>query len=97
VRTHQLMLAILGAAQRTGRRGPVAAELLAAALRTGAYRGSTEELTPLAGDPLAAIPIAMATVATLVQPATWQWFVGGTVRNYSISPEGWRQLLDSQS
>ena len=96
VLTHQLLLAVLGAAQRTGRRGPVAAELLAAAGRSGAYWGSTEELTLLAGDPLASIPIAMAAVATLVQPATWQWFVGGSVRNYSISPEGWRQLMDSQ-
>lgn len=96
VLTHQLLLAILGAAQRTGRRGPVAAELLAAAWRAGAYRGSAEELTPMAGDPLAAVPIAMATVATLVRPAAWQWFVGGSVQNYSISPEGWRQLVDSQ-
>ena len=96
VLTHQLLLAILGAAERTGRRGPVAAELLAAARRAGAYRGSREELTPLAGDPLAGIPIAMAAVATLVQPAAWQWFVGGSVQNYSISPEGWRELVDSQ-
>ena len=50
----------------------------------------------MAGDPLAAVPIAMATVATLVKPAAWQWFVGGSVQNYSISPEGWRQLVDSQ-
>ena len=94
--THQLLLAILGAAQRTGRRGPVALELLAAARRSGVYRGSIEELTPLAGDPLAAVPVAMATVATLVQPAAWRWFVGGSVQNYSISPDGWRQLVDSQ-
>ena len=96
VLTHQLLLAILGAAQRTGRRGPVAAELLAAAWRAGAYRGSAEELTPVAGDLLAAVPVAMATAATLVSPAAWQWFVGGSVQNYSISPEGWRQLVDSQ-
>jgi hypothetical protein len=96
VLTHQLLLAILGAAQRTGRRWPVAAELLAAARSGGSYRGSSEELTPLAGDPLAGIPVAMATVATLVQPAAWRWFVGGSVQNYSISPAGWRDLLDSQ-
>ena len=97
VLTHQLLLAILGAAQRTGRRGPVAAELLAAARQAGSYRGSSEELTPVAGDPLAGVPVAMAAVATLVRPAAWQWFVGGSVQNYSISPEGWRQLVDSQS
>ncbi|HTT52693.1 MAG TPA: hypothetical protein VMH35_14945 [Streptosporangiaceae bacterium] len=96
VLTHQLLLAILGAAQRTGRRGPVAAELLAAVRQAGAYQGSAEELTPLAGDPLAGVPVAMAAVATLAGPAAWRWFVGGSVRNYSISPEGWRELRDSQ-
>jgi hypothetical protein len=96
VLTHQLLLAVLGAAQRTGHRWPVAAELLAAARRAGPYRGSAEELTPLAGDPLAALPVAMAAVATLLSPAAWRWFVGGSVASYSISAEGWRELLDGQ-
>ena len=96
VLTHQLLLAMLGAAQRTGRRWPVAAELLTAARRAGPYRGSAEELTPLAGDPLAALPVAMAAVATLVSPPAWRWFVGGSVASYSISAEGWRELVDSQ-
>ena len=46
VATHQLLLAILGAAQQgRGRRG-VAAELVRAWRKTGPYRDSTEELTP---------------------------------------------------
>jgi hypothetical protein len=44
-RTHQLLLAMLGAAQRGGRRD-VARELVHGVLRRGEYRGSREELTP---------------------------------------------------
>ena len=94
--THQLLIAVLGAAQRTGRRGPVLAELLAAARHRGAYRDSTEELTPLRGDLRAVTPLVMAGVATLVRPASWHWFVGGSVRNYALAPEGWRQLRARQ-
>jgi hypothetical protein len=96
VATHQLLIAVLGAAQQTGRRGPVVAELLAAARHRGMYRGSHEELTPLRGDLQAVIPLAMAGVATVIRPASWHWFVAGSVRNYSLAPAGWRQLLARQ-
>jgi hypothetical protein len=96
VATHQLLIAILGAAQQAGRRGPVLTELLAAARRRGQYRDSTEELTPLRGDPQAVIPLAMAGVATVIRPASWHWFVADSVRNYSLAPAGWRQLLASR-
>jgi hypothetical protein len=94
LRTHQLLLAVLGAAEHTGRRWPILAELLAAARRTGDYQGSAEELTPVRGDPGAALPVAMAVAATLIKPSASQWFTGGSVRSYSLSPAGWRQLLD---
>ena len=96
VRTHPLLLAMLGAAQRTRRRRPVLAEVLAAALRTGDYRGSAEELTPIRGDLRSAAPLALALTALLVQPSAWQWFVGGSVRHYSLTPAGWHALLDRQ-
>jgi hypothetical protein len=51
VRTHQLLLAVLGAAQHRGTRRAVAGELLACLAGTGAYRGGTEELTRLRGGP----------------------------------------------
>ena len=74
VRTHQLLIAVLGAAQRTGRRRDVAAELLAAARGAGDYAGSAEELTPVRRDPRAAVPVALAATATLIGPAAWRWF-----------------------
>ncbi len=96
VATHQLLIAVLGAAQQAGRRGAVLAELLAAARHRGAYRDSAEELTPLRGDVRAATPLALAAVATVIRPASWHWFVADSVRNYALTPEGWRQLLARQ-
>lgn len=92
VQTHQLLLAVLGAAQHRGRRRDVARELLAALSRRGSYRASTEELTPAARDPLAVLPVAIATLATLVRPGSWQHFVTGSVGGYSLTPAAWAQI-----
>ena len=93
VATHQLLLAALGAgADGRGRRG-LAAELLAALARTGQYRGSAEELTPVRGDPLAAVPLALAAAAMLIRPGLWSWLAGGSVAGYALTPAGWDSLL----
>jgi hypothetical protein len=93
VATHQLLLAILGAgADGRGRRG-VAAEILAALAHRGSYRGSAEELTPVRGDPLAAVPVAAAAAALLVRPALWRRLTSGSVASYALTPAGWEQLL----
>jgi hypothetical protein len=97
VATHQLLLAVLGAAQRTGRRRPVIAELAAAARHEGDYRDSTEELTPVRRDPLAAIPVVMAVSATVVRPTSERWFTSGSVASYSLTPAGWHQLRGYRS
>jgi predicted ATP-grasp superfamily ATP-dependent carboligase len=90
-RTHQLMLAVLGAAQQ-GRRRDVARELADAAMRRGTYRGSQEELTPGRGDLLALVPVAVAALATLVSPPAWRQFVGGSAGAYSLTPAAWSEL-----
>lgn len=92
VKTHQLLLAILGAAQQCrGRRG-IARELLAGARQSGEYVASTEELTPISGDWRAGLPGLVAAAATLVKPEAWEWFSSGSVANYAVSPEGWRAI-----
>jgi hypothetical protein len=91
VRTHQLLVAVLGAAQR-GRRRDVARELGLAALRRGDYRGSREELTPRGGDPLADLPVAVIALAAMVRPAAWRYFTSGSTGAYSLTPAAWRQL-----
>jgi glutathione synthase/RimK-type ligase-like ATP-grasp enzyme len=93
VATHQLLLAVLGAAGRRGRRRDVVAELAAAARRRGAYRGSTEELTPLAGDLRAAVPVALAAAVALARPGAAAWLTRGGVGAYALSAAGWEALV----
>jgi hypothetical protein len=35
----------------------------------------------------------MASLATLVRPASWSWFASGSVENYALSPAGWEAIL----
>ena len=91
VRTHQLLLAVLGAAQHGGRRG-VARELRDGLLHRGDYRGSREELTPGGGDLLAGLPVALTALATLVRPAAWRSFASGSTGAYSLTPAAWAEL-----
>jgi len=91
VRTHQLLLALLGAARDRGRRG-VASELVSAIRHSGDYTASTEELTPITRDWRAAIPLVAAATSLVVSPATWQRFAGTSVDNYAITPQGWATL-----
>jgi hypothetical protein len=93
-RTHQLLLAVLGAAQQGGRRD-VAREVVHAVLHRGEYRGSREELTPGRGDPLAPLPVTVTALATLIRPAAWRHFVGGSAGAYSLTPAAWRQILQA--
>ncbi len=92
VRTHQLLLAVLGAAQNGGGRRGVARELALAIARRGPYAGSTEELTPLHRDPLAVVPVAAAAIATLVRPGSYRHFTGGAVESYALTPEAWERI-----
>jgi hypothetical protein len=98
VRTHQLLLAILGAAEGgRGRRG-VMRELWDVALSNGPYRGSAEELTPLAGpDVVAGLPVAVAAAVTLLNPRWHRWFTRAAVSGYALTPSGWRQISGSPS
>jgi ATP-grasp domain len=93
-RTHQLLLAVLGAAQRGSRRD-VARELRDAAVGRGSYRGSREELTPVRRDPLAPLPVAVTALATLARPAAWRHFSGGSTGAYSLTPAAWQQIREA--
>jgi glutathione synthase/RimK-type ligase-like ATP-grasp enzyme len=99
VRTHQALLALQGAA-RTGRRRDILRELLHAVTRSGSYRHSAEELTPArwagaGADPVTAIPVVVATLATFIRPAAWRYFAAGATSAYSLTPAAWQTLLDT--
>jgi hypothetical protein len=91
--THQLLMAVLGAAQHEHARRAVLAELVDALVHRGEYHKSTEELTPLKHDLLAAVPLLVAASATLARPATWGWFSSSAVTNYALTASGWRKIL----
>jgi glutathione synthase/RimK-type ligase-like ATP-grasp enzyme len=102
VATHQALLAILGVAARSGRRRDLLRELLRALTRTGDYRHSTEELTPVrwpgAGlDPVTAIPVIAAALATVIRPAAGIYFTAGATSAYALSPAAWAALLETAS
>ncbi len=90
--THQLLLAVLGAACG-GRRRSIAGELAAAICHRGLYEDSVEELSPMAHDLRAALPVLAASVATLVVPSTYSWFAAGSVANYALTPAGWATIV----
>jgi hypothetical protein len=92
IRTHQLLLAVLGAAQSGHGRLGVLREVAAAASRRGPYAASSEELTPLRHDPLAALPVMAASIGCLLRPAWHRAFTSTAVSNYALTPSGWRQL-----
>jgi hypothetical protein len=91
VRTHQLLLALVGA----HRRRAVLAELGAAVTRTGRYRGSIEELTPVRRDPVAGLSMAAVAALLLVRPDLRHHLAGGAVSGYALDAPGWRRLLEA--
>ena len=93
VRTRQTLLAILGAAEQQGGRGAVLGEAFQATFARGEYAGSVEELTPVAGDPIAMVPVVAALLASLVHPPLWRQFHAGAVGPYAVTPEAWDKIL----
>ncbi len=95
VLSHQALLAILGAAERTGSRRAVLREAINAFSLRGAYRKSREELTPIAGDPIAAVPVLAACLATIVAPSLGRKFYAGSVGAYAVTPQAWKAIVAS--
>ena len=93
VRTHQLLIGVLGAAQQTGRRRAIVNELVAGVLHRGDYRASTEELTPLRGDGRAILPLVVVGTATLAWPGAERWFGSGAVAGYALTADGWERIV----
>ncbi len=93
--SHQALLSILGVAEQTGSRRAIVREALDAFFLRGAYLGSREELTPIAGDPIAAVPILAALVATSTNPSLWRKFHGEAVGTYAVTPQAWKEIVAS--
>jgi hypothetical protein len=92
VRSRQLLLAVLGAAEQGSRRA-VLRELMAALRGRGAYDKAVEELTPVGGDPIAALPVIVAVLATLIQPSLCRLFHAGATGPYALTPKAWDEIV----
>ncbi len=93
VRTHQLLPALLSAAELEGRRG-LLKELTAAMLHCGPYACSHEELTPVLADPPTAVAVIATAVSLLRDPKRAQALTGATVAGYALTPAAWRRLCE---
>jgi biotin carboxylase len=92
VRTHQLLMAVLGVAQRAGTRRRVLGEVWRGIRHRGVYAHSQEELLPWRGDWRTVVLPMAVVLATLVRPRLWRFFTDGAVSHYALTAAGWRQL-----
>ena len=95
VATHQLLLAVLGAAHADRPRRAILRELLHATRRVGGYRDSQEELTPLRGDWMGVAPVVVAAAAGVVWPVAARKLVAQAVDSYCLTPQAWAQIQRS--
>jgi biotin carboxylase len=93
VRSFQLLLAILGVAEGAGTRRAVMRELFRALAKHEPYEEGREELTPVRGDWLSAIPVGVAFMTAMISPRLSQRFRAGAVGAYSLTPSSWSQIL----
>ncbi len=70
-------------------------EIFLAFGRSGDYANSVEELTPLRGDPLGALPLLAAAAMTLAWPPAAKLFERGAVGAYALTPEGWVKIVEA--
>ena len=49
--------------------------------------------TPVAGDPIAVVPVVAALFASLIHPPLWRKFHAGAVGPYAVTPEAWDKIL----
>lgn len=94
VRTHSLMMSLLGAAERGADRRALAAEICQALRHEGVYEDSYEELTRWDDDPLSLIPTLAVAGRLLWRPSLGQQIIGRAVANYSLDEAALRRVME---
>lgn len=92
VATHQLLLAVAGAAQAGRGRRAIVAELVDARRGRGDYAGSHEELRSSHRDPAAAALFAVVAGAAVVHPGSWKFFASSSVDHYALGSTAWAAI-----
>jgi predicted ATP-grasp superfamily ATP-dependent carboligase len=91
-KTHQLVVALLGAAQHSSSRRSVISEAQAAIRGAGDYRESVEELTPTRHDWLAGLPVLAVGLALVIRPAVWRSLAANAVARHALTREAWQSI-----
>lgn len=86
VRTHMLLMALLGAAEKRKSRLGVLAELARVLTGRGVYQDSREELLPVGIDSKCLVPLANVVARLLLKPASAASIRESTIAAYSLSP-----------
>ncbi len=86
------LMGLLDAARQRQRRLDILREIALLASGTGRYRGSREELVPLATDPWCAIPLGVVVARLLRNPEAAALFSETTVAAYSLTPSAIHRL-----
>lgn len=80
------LMGLMDAARQRGRRRDVLRELTLLARGAGRYRGSVEELAPLATDPFCIVPLGVVLAKLLLSPASASDLSRHTIESYSLTP-----------
>ncbi|EXJ76498.1 uncharacterized protein A1O5_01006 [Cladophialophora psammophila CBS 110553] len=95
INTHQFVLAALKAVERG--RFLLLFEVFNALLGFGEYTDSSEELTPVSGDPLSVVFLFCFTILLLLGGRRLAKYLDrSSVGNYALSPSGWEAILKAQ-
>jgi len=86
------LMGLLDAARQRNRRRDILREIALLALSVGRYRGSREELVPLATDPWCALPLGIVVARLLRTPQAAARFSETTVAAYSLTPQAIHRL-----
>jgi predicted ATP-grasp superfamily ATP-dependent carboligase len=97
VRTHMVLMAVVRHAELGRGRRAVLRELTQAVTRRGWYAESQEELLPIRSDPAGALLLGAVSFCLLVAPQLWQPLAGTGTPAHALTPEGWRQLLVTET
>ncbi|MGP0088673.1 MAG: hypothetical protein ACLPKB_01735 [Xanthobacteraceae bacterium] len=80
------LMGLMDAARRRGRRCDVLRELTLLACGAGRYRGTVEELVPLAVDPFGVVPLGIILGTLIIAPSSASGLSRHTIESYSLTP-----------
>jgi predicted ATP-grasp superfamily ATP-dependent carboligase len=92
VKTRMGLMGLLAAAWDHRTRRAVLVELWRLMTRTGRYRGTIEELTPVRRDPLSLLPLLYIAMLMLSAPHRVERFSGANVNQHMLTPKAFARI-----